>query len=223
MPSNRKVVFANGEYYHVFNRGVEKRPTFTSKYEFLRAMDSINFYRYGELHIRYSKYLNLNQDKKVEFLKNLNEDQLQVEIVAFCLMNNHFHFLLKQLKDYGIVKFMAKFTNSYTKYFNTKHQRVGPLFQGVFKAVHIKDDEQLIHLSRYIHLNPVSGFIIKIEDLTNYLWSSYPDYMGIMKKQISNPQDVLGLFKTAKQYQEFVYDQANYSQNLKKVEHLMID
>ena len=181
MPSNRKVVFANGEYYHIFNRGVEKRPTFTTKYEFLRAVDSINFYRFGNLPIRYSKYLSLDKNKKAEFLKNLNDKELQVEIVAYCLMGNHFHLLLKQLKENGIVKFMAKFTNSYTKYFNTKHERVGPLFQGVFKAVHIESDEQLLHLSRYVHLNPVTNFKIKADELGSYQWSSYPQYLGYNK------------------------------------------
>lgn len=223
MPSNRKVVFANGEYYHVFNRGVEKRPTFTSKYEFLRAIDSINFYRFGGLKIRYSKYLNLNTDKKAEFLKNLDNDQLQVEIIAFCLMGNHFHFLLKQLKDNGIIKFMAKFTNSYTKYFNIKHNRIGPLFQGVFKAVHVDSDEQLLHLSRYIHLNPVTGYIVQTDDLTNYVWSSYPEYLGIINRELTSPSDILNFFKNKELYKAFVLDQADYAKELKMIEHLTID
>ena len=105
-------------------------------------------------------------------------------------MGNHFHFLIKQASDNGISKFMANFTNSYTKYFNTKHQRVGPLFQGVFKAVHVDSDEQLIHLSRYIHLNPVMGFVIKAEELKDYKWFSYPNYIGkqdveFIEKQIA--------------------------------------
>lgn len=111
MPSNRKIVFANGQYYHVFNRGVEKRPTFTTRYEFLRAADSIRFYRFGNLPIRYSKYLSLDNKKRADFFKGFDETKLQVEIIAYCLMGNHFHFLLKQLKDNGIVKFMAKFSN----------------------------------------------------------------------------------------------------------------
>ncbi len=223
MPTNRKVVFANGEYYHVFNRGVEKRPTFTTKYEFLRAVDSIDFYRFGNLPIRYSKYLALNNDKKAEFYKRLDSSQLQVEIIAYCLMGNHFHFLLKQLKEGGIVKFMAKFTNSYTKYFNTKHERVGPLFQGVFKAVHIESDEQLIHLSRYIHLNPVKGFIVKPEELSNYQWSSYPEYLGNKERKIVTLVNVLNFFKTGSDYQKFVLDQVDYLKKLSSIEHLIID
>lgn len=224
MPSNRKVVFANGEYYHVFNRGVEKRPTFTNKYEFLRAKDTLSFYRFAELPIRYSKYLNLNKKAKEEFMNGFGENNLQIEILAFCFMGNHFHFLLKQEKDNGIVKFMAKFQNSYTKYFNTKHQRVGPLFQGVFKAVHVGNDEQLLHVSRYIHLNPVNGFMVSSGSLADYLWSSYPEYLGLIDRSIVNTNQVLNFFnKDRKEYQKFVMDEADFKMKLNNIEHLLID
>lgn len=223
MPSNRKTVLANGEYYHIYNRGVEKRPVFTNRFEYLRAIDSINFYRYGELLLRYSKYLNLSKDNKSSFLKSLNKSRLQIEIVAFCLMGNHFHFLVKQLQDNGIVKFMAKFQNSYTKYFNTKHKRVGPLFQGVFKSVRVEDDKQLVHLSRYIHLNPVLSFDIHSEGLKHYQWSSYPDFLGIINTQIVNPEVVLDLFKSRADYEKFVLDQIDYAKQLEMIKHLSID
>lgn len=223
MPTNRKIVFANGEYYHLFNRGVEKRLTFTNKYELIRALDVIYFYRFGDLPIRYSKYLALDKEKKNDFLKNLNNNQLQIEIIAFCLMRNHFHFLVRQLKNNGIVKFMAQFQNSYTKYFNTKHDRVGPLFQGVFKAVHVEDDEQLLHLSRYIHLNPVTGSIVKIAELENYQWSSYPNYLGITSTKIVNTSQILSFFKRWGDYKKFVLDQADYLGMLESLEHVVID
>lgn len=223
MPSNRKIVFANGEYYHVFNRGVERRPTFTNRYEFARALDTTAFYRYGNLPIKYSKYLNLNKDKKAEFLQALDQSNLQVDIIAFCFMGNHFHFLLKQLEENGIVKFMAKFTNSYTKYFNTKYNRIGPLFQGVFKAVHIETDDQLLHLSRYIHLNPVTSFMIKAVELKNYEWTSYPEYFGLTDRKLINIKEILGFFKKPSKYESFVLDHADYAMKLKSIEHLTID
>ena len=83
-------------------------------------------------------------------------------------MPNHFHLLLKQTIDNGISHFLSKFTNSYTKYFNTKYNRVGPVFQGVFKSVHIESDEQLMHLSRYIHLNPVVSAVVEKQNLLSY-------------------------------------------------------
>lgn len=223
MPTNRKIVFANGEYYHVFNRGVEKRTTFINKYDFLRAAKTINYYRFKNIPLRYSKYIKLDKNKREELMKGLNFNEVHVEIIAYCLMKNHFHFLLKQKMNNGIVKFMAKFTNSYTKYFNTKSNRIGPLFQGVFKAVHVEDDEQLLHLSRYIHLNPIAGFVIEPEQLAEYEWSSYPEFLGKKTIGMIKSDAVLNFFKNNKEYEKFVLDQADYARELKRIEHLIID
>lgn len=221
MPSNRKIVFANGEYYHLFNRGVEKRPVFTNRREFLRAMELVNFYRFEKPPLRYSKYLALGEEQKLNFLVSLTKKT--VEMIAFCLMGNHFHFLVKQVKDNGISKFMANFMNSYTKHFNTKYQRVGPLFSGAFKAVHVDSDDQLIHLSRYIHLNPVTGFRVKVEELKNYQWSSYPSYVGDSDINFVDKEPIMNFFKKPVKYEEFVLDQADYARRLKAIEHLAID
>lgn len=221
MPSNRKIVLANGEYYHLFNRGVERRPVFTNKREFLRAIALVNFYRFDKPPLRYSKYLTLDEDQRRNFLANLKEKA--VEIIAFCLMSNHFHFLVRQVRDKGVSKFMANFMNSYTKYFNTKYQRVGPLFQGAFKAVHIESDEQLLHLSRYIHLNPVTSFKVKPQELKDYEWSSYPSYTGDSGLNFLDKDTVINFFKKPVKYEEFVLDQADYGKKLKAIEHLTIE
>lgn len=94
-------------------------------------------------------------------------------------MPNHFHLLLQQIRDGGITEFISKLTNSYTRYFNIRNKRIGPLFQGEFKAVHVETDEQLIHLSRYIHLNPIVSYITK--KLESYQWFSYLEYLGRAK------------------------------------------
>lgn len=221
MPSNRKIVLANGEYYHLFNRGVERRPVFMNRREFSRAIELVNFYRFDKPPLRYSKYLALNEKQRQNFLSSLKEKS--VEIVAFCLMNNHFHFLVKQIKDHGVSKFMANFMNSYTKYFNTKYQRVGPLFQGAFKAVHVESDEQLLHLSRYIHLNPVTSFKVKPEQLKDYKWSSYPNYIRNSDMYFVRKDVVMNFFKKSVKYESFVLDQINYTKKLKTIEHLIID
>lgn len=221
MPTNRKIVFANGQFYHLFNRGVEKRPVFTNSWEFKRALDTISFYQFQNPSLRYSKYLALNDELKQLFLGQLKKNEKIVEIIAFCLMTNHFHFLARQTKEEGITKFMAKFTNSYTKYFNTKRQRIGPLFQGIFKAVHVESDEQLVHLSRYIHLNPVTAFIVKPEELENYQWSSYPDYLKNLKSE--EGKAVMDFFKSPQDYKKFVLDQADYQKKLKEIDFLTID
>lgn len=223
MPTNRKVVFANEQIYHVFNRGVKRRPIFTVKRDFLRAQETLKYYRFADLPLRFSKFLNLTDNKKDKLLKNLNRENVLVEIIAFCLMPNHFHFILKQKKDNGISKFISNFSNSYTKYFNTKQVRIGPLLQGLFKAVLVEDDEQLVHLSRYVHLNPVTSYLVKPEALEDYTWSSYPEYLGLVSEGISRTEEILGFFKSPKVYEKFVLDQVEYARELDRIKHLTME
>jgi len=111
--------------------------------------------------------------------------------------------------------------NSYTKYFNFKRKRIGSLFQGIFKAIRVETDEQLIHLSRYIHLNPYSSYIVKsIKDLKTYPWSSLPDYLGKQKYPFLKKKFILDFFKSKRDYQEFVFNQADYQKELEKIKHL---
>lgn len=142
----------------------------------------------------------------------------KVEILAYCLMPNHYHFLIKQLNDNGITSFMRHFMNSYAHYVNVKYKRVGPLFQGRFKNVLIESDEQLLHVSRYIHLNPlVSGLI---DDLNDYPWSSYFTYVQNKQDGLSSPDLILSNFKTKENYKEFLLDQEDYARSLEKMKHL---
>jgi putative transposase len=100
-----------------------------------------------------------------------SENEQLVEVVAYCIMQTHFHLILKQVTEDGIAKFMGRILNGYSRYFNSLHSRVGPLWTGRFKNVLIRNDEHLLHLTRYIHLNPVSaGLVTKPED---WDYSSY--------------------------------------------------
>ena len=222
MPTNRKIVFANEFYYHIFNRGIDRKDVFTDKREFLRAIETLKYYRFSSLKIKLSRFLKLTEEDQRTYFNQITNQNKLVEIIAYCLMPNHFHFLIKQLRDSGISKFLANLQNSYTKYFNTKHERVGPLFQGLFKAVLVETNEQLIHLSRYIHLNPSSSAIVKIDQLENYPWSSLPEYLN-NKSLISNTNEVLGFFKNVKSYRDFVFDHALYAKELDKIKHLAME
>lgn len=219
----RKVIFANNEIYHIFNRGIEKKPTFTDKREYERAFITLDFYRYQNPALRLAKALDLEIGLREEFFSRLRkEGNKLVEILSYCLMPNHFHLLVKQLQEQGIKTFLSNFSNSYTRYFNTKHRRIGPLFQGIFKAVRVEDDEQLIHVSRYIHLNPVASFVLEEENLADYYWSSLPEYLrgkeGICAKEL-----ILDLFSSTKKYREFVYDQIDYAKKLEAIKHLVLE
>lgn len=204
----------NNYYYHVLNRGVEKRNIFQDSRDFIRFLKILNYYRHLGPKPSFSK---LTEDK----LKKLPKDEMIVEIISYCLMPNHFHLLLKQTKDDGIKDFVRLVSNAYTRYFNTRHNRIGPLFQGAYKAVFIETDEQLIHVSRYIHLNPSVALLIK--DLKTYQWSSYPNYIGTGESKLAKKDEILRFFKNPKDYEEFVLDQASYAIDLSRIKHQLLD
>ena len=212
MPS-RIHPLVNGEYYHIFNRGVAKMDIFKNSYDFQRFLKTMLYYQILGPKPRFSLFTpttnTLDKNKKI------------VEIICYCLMPNHFHFLLKQLIDGGITEFISKLSNSFTKYFNTKRRRVGPLLQGEFKSVLIESNEQLLHLSRYIHLNPsVSGLV---ENLEEYPYSSYPEYIGLNTQQICTKEIILNQFKSPKHYQQFVLNQESYGRELEIIKHTLLD
>lgn len=211
----RIIPFVNNEYYyHVFNRGVAKIPIFTGRKDYKRFIECMIYYSLEGPKPRFSLFTSetiLDHSTKI------------AEIVCYCLMPNHFHLLVKQIRDGGISEFISKLTNSYTKYFNTKNNRVGHLFQGMFKAVHIETNEQLIHVSRYIHLNPLTSYVAK--DLETYQWSSYLEYIKIMNKnkEICNKKIILEQFKSVNNYSKFIQDSEDYAIKLELVKHTFLD
>ena len=219
----RILPLVTSEFYHVYNRGIDSRPTFTDKKELLRAEESIKFYRFSSPPMRLSYFLSLGVDRRDQLYKELTKTSLLIEIISYCLMPNHFHFLLRQENDKGIAKFMSNFQNSYTRYFNTKNQRDGPLFLDQFKATRIETEEQLLHLSRYIHLNPYSSFVVKtLSVLENYSWSSLPDFLG-RREGFCRKDLILSFFKKTEDYKNFVFDQADYQRKLESVKHLTFE
>ena len=218
----RRTPLVTGEIYHVFNRSVANQPIFLNQRDYQRALEVINFYRFRKPLLKYSHYRVLPQDQKIQFLEKLiKNNKPQVEIIAFCMMPNHVHFLLKALEDTSISTFMTNFQHSCSKYFNIKNERTGSLFQSMFKAVRIENDEQLLHVSRYIHLNPVSSFLINIQSLEDYPWSSFRDYIN--GSGFINAELVLSHFKSKEEYKKFVYDQADYQQKLEIIKHLALE
>ena len=224
MTNIRKTILADNQIYHIFNRAIDRQTIFTSKWEYKRAIETLKYYRFANLPFKFSQLLNLPEDDKQKIVLELSQkNEKLVEFIAFCIMPNHFHFLVKQLKPNGISKFISDFTNSYTRYFNTKHERKGHLFEGLFKAVLVESDEQLIHLSRYIHLNPVVSFIIKQEELENYSWSSLPEYLSLNSENLCDKALVMKMFPSLGDYKKFVTDQIKYAQELEKIKHLILE
>lgn len=219
----RLTPLVEGEIYHILNRGISHQPLFTGNREYRRALDAMYFYSFDSLPLKFSYFLKLSREKRENIINKLLQGKKLVEIICFCLMPNHFHFLLKQIAEKGIAEFMSNFQNSYTRYFNTRHKRIGPLFQGPFKAVRVETDEQLLHLSRYIHLNPHSSYVVKnIKDLEKYQWSSFLEYLG-KRKGFCQKEIVLSFYRVPEDYKKFVYDQAEYQRELQKIKHLTFE
>lgn len=213
MPS-RKIPLVNDQVYHIYNRGTEKRRIFLNRRDYQRFLKTLQYYQYDGpkpkfSHFSQAKSLKLNLSKKI------------VEIWVYCLMPNHFHLLLKQIRDGGITEFISKLTNSYTKYFNTKHDRVGLLFQGEFKSTLVEKDEQLLHVQRYIHLNPVSSFLV--EKPEDWEWSSYNEYLGTDDKKICVKEEILGFFKSIKEFKKFTDNQIDYARKLELIKHQLLE
>ncbi|MCL4415300.1 MAG: transposase, partial [Actinobacteria bacterium] len=207
-------IFINDNFYHVFNRGVEKRNIFSDDSDRNRLLQTLLYYQFTGPKPSYSTHQRFK-------LKDFSNNPKVIEVACYCLMPNHFHLLLKQLRKGGVQEFVRKFSNSYTKYFNTKYKRVGSLFQGEFKSVDIETDEQLLHLSRYIHLNPVVSGLVK--ELKDFSFSSYNSFIGLANNTLCNKELILSYFKNTNEYKSFVQDQESYTKNLEKIKHLLIE
>lgn len=219
----RSTPLVNGEYYHVYNRGVASQITYSVIKDYDRFLLSLSYYRFNNLPFKLSRFLQIPKGEREDVFLNITttNDKL-VELVAFCLMPNHFHILLQQRLKNGTSKFVKQIADSYTRFFNTKYDRVGPLFQGAFKAVHIENDEQLLHVSRYIHLNPLVSYVVKENDFLSYPWSSLK-YFTSELTGIVDPQPILAHFKTRLDYLKFVQDQADYGKQLERIKHLTLE
>lgn len=197
-----KTYIENG-YYHVYNRGVEKRNIFLDKQDCAVLLHYLKMYLAPIDEIKKLSDLNISVNRFIPL--NLSQE---IDLLSFSLMPNHFHFLLKQSTRDGITKFLRRLATSYVMYFNKKYKRVGALFQGTYKGTLIDSDEYLLHLSRYIHLNSS-----QIKSEINFLeFSSYLYYLGQKQASWVKPEEILSYFKTARRpdckdilsYQSFV-------------------
>lgn len=209
----RKVSFAEGEFYHVYNRGTDKRTIFLDDQDFARFLQSMvefnNLHPVGGLYV--SSFINKNQLRhpmsKSQVIEPLvdsgkgteQQEERLVEIIAYCLNQNHYHLLLRQVSEKGIEKFMQRIGNGYTKYFNHKYDRTGVLFQGKFKAVHVDSNEYLLHVSAYVNLN------FRVHQLGGEASkSSWMEYVGECHGvRVCNTEPVLGQFRNKQEYVEF--------------------
>ena len=185
----RSFQFANSEYYHIYNRGVDKQKIFLRYGHYSRFLTTIrNILNTGSATPRLSYNQGLALKSKITLL-------------CYCLMPNHYHLLLQQTTEPGVTEFMHKLDTSYTMFFNKNNHRSGRFFESTFKATKIESEEQFLHVSRYIHLNPVIARLV--EKPEQWHWSSYREYMNLVSHDLCDTKSILSLFSSNEKYQKF--------------------
>jgi len=216
--------FERGCFYHIYNRGSNKSKVFLEDSDYQTFLEIIEYY------FKFPKGMPLSYKNRAskDHIKVTNLDtnlKSSFSVVCFCLMPNHFHLLVRQddksSKNNSISNFMRRVMITYAMFFNDKYSHSGNLFQGRYKNVLVKSGDQLMYLSKYIHLNPSE--LLKKKALKSYSYSSYKDYVSEKVYDWLNTDEVLGLFgemNPEKSYKKFVGDQDS---DLTLVENIVLE
>jgi len=212
----RKTKFKNGEYFHIYNRGTDKREIFSDRYDYIRFLESLNLFNgiesIGSIYeLAFRKKRDVEAEPPIGGSASNSENHL-VEIVAYSLLPNHFHLLLKQVQENGISEFMHRI-GGYTLFYNKKYKRSGALFQGPFQSVYIDSESYLNYISAYINGNPE---IHKIKKAEEYIWSSYQDYLGNRNGVLANKSIILKDFSSTNEYRKYVEEVIKNSSEIKE-------
>ena len=198
MPAKNVIkIYIPGGYYHVYNRGVDKRNIFKDEQDYCVFLHFLKVYLSPNL--KYKKGEVMLESEKLTGIIPVKERPIQslceeVRLLAFCLMGNHFHLMLQQLTSDGMEKLLRRVCITYAMYFNEKYQRTGRLFQGTYKAAAIDKDAYFTHLSRYIHQNPLSLEQYTKRNLSEYPYSSYPYFLNLKHADWVYPVPILECF-----------------------------
>lgn len=213
MPSkNALKEYEPGGYYHLYNRGVNKRLIFKEQKDYSTFLSYLQFYLSPPPDLRGDLRGDSSQ-VKISPSKVLKNYAGEIELLAYCLMPNHFHLMIKQTSEFGINHFMRSLCTKYARYFNTRYRRVGHLFQDTYKAVRIKNEYQFTYLTKYIHRNPLDlpAFKPTCEEtprrLVDYKYSSYGNYLHLFEQNWVSTADILSYFSQTNHrltYQNFV-------------------
>lgn len=214
----RKNSIENGFIYHIFSKSIAGYRIFKKRSDFERFFAMLRFYQLDSLPVKFSVYQSM-EDQELYFENYLKNNRHLVEIIGYCIMPTHFHLILKQLETKGITIFIKNLLDSYSRYFNIRNNRKGPLWQGRFKSVLVDKNEHLLHLSRYIHLNPVSDHLV--EEPADWSYSSYLEYIHKVKNGICNFSDYVTI--TPDEYREFVESRKDYQRELTLIKHLLLE
>ncbi len=219
MPS-RKNVFDGDNVYHIYSRSIAGFEIFNNHDEYERMMRVIRYYRFNAITCSLSKYMRmLDEQRQNRIVEEMIASGRKIDIIAYCIMPTHLHLVLRQLVENGIADFMHRALDSYSRYFNVTHKRKGPLLESRFKGRRVENDDDLLHVSRYIHLNPVSENRVKSPKEWGY--SSYREYLGMVAEAscLCNYNDYMQISK--KDYETFVIQRQDYQRILQIVKYMV--
>ncbi|HLM83625.1 MAG TPA: transposase [Candidatus Bathyarchaeia archaeon] len=219
----RKHQLVENEFYHIYNRGTEKRKIFLDDadyFRFLLSMRLMNDEKDGLMFLWKNQHAKYPNGSIEEFLRsNLKKRQPLVEFICYSLVSNHFHLMMCQLAERGIEKFMQRIGIGYAMYFNSRYRRNGSLFQGKFKSSLIKP-ENFLYLSAYINCNAEIHGVAKSE---SWCWSSYSDYLEKTKYGLCNKKIVMSNFRGSRDYRNFAAENINSMKEKKADEKLILE
>lgn len=214
----RKTEFKNEEYYHIYNRGVDKREVFLDEEDYIRFLNSMREFNDDSTYEQRMFEKELSSSR--ELSSNLVKLDNLVEIVCYCINQNHYHLILRQLRSNGVKTFMHKIGTGYTNYFNKKYKRSGSLFQGPFKSIYIDSNEYLLYLSAYVNKNNfIHGY-----GMEDWRYSSLLDYLGKRAGTLCNKESIMVQFNNdIEQYKEFLENNALYLKEKKEASKYLLE
>lgn len=214
----RKQPLISGDIYHIFTKSIAGFHIFRTDKDYSRMIELFKFYRIKKPPCRFSSYIEI-KGKEQLITKIIASREHLVEIAAYCLMPTHIHLVLRQMEDNGISIFMKNILDSYTRYFNIRTKRKGPLWESRFKNVLVEDDEQLLHLTRYLHLNPSSDGIVS--NPMEWQYSSYVEYIGLAVDKICNMNILSDILPH--EYKDFVESRMDYQKEISRIKALLLE
>lgn len=222
----RKKQIVTGDIHHVYARSIAGYQVFNNEGEYERMCSAFAYYIRRHPAVPFSKCLN-SKSKEIKvngehipIQPQSEQSEIIVDVIAYCVMPTHIHLILRQRDEEGIATFMGNVLNSYTKFFNLRHKRKGPLWEGPFENVPVVSEEQLLHLTRYVHLNPVTARLV--EKPEQWAASSYREYInGTGDDKICVYEDLLEI--ETGDYSRYVESRIDEQRELALIKHLMID
>ena len=216
----RKIPLVMGETYHILSKSIAGYEIFRNEAEYERMKALFRYYQATNTIRKFSLFFN-TKDKQEFYKKYPSPGEKLVEIICYCVMPTHIHLVLHQLKEDGITRYINSILNSYSHYFNIKTKRRGPLWESRFSNILIKTDEQLTHLSLYIHLNPVTAYLV--DKPQNWPFSSYQEFLGQIevKQRLCNYVKLMQV--EPKGYKEFVDSRIDYQRKLASMKRFFLE